>query len=52
MNMGQMFKDVKYAVNGLADVSLVNKPCGEWLSVEQIVEAVQNIMERSYAPSI
>jgi 2-oxoglutarate ferredoxin oxidoreductase subunit alpha len=52
MNMGQMFKDVKYAVNGLSQTSLINKPCGEWLSVEEIVEAVEKIMEKSYAASI
>ena len=40
MNMGQMFKDVKYAVEGKSKVSLINKPVGEWLSVEEIVEAV------------
>ena len=40
MNMGQMFKDVKYAVEGKSKVSLLNRPCGEWLSVDEIVEAV------------
>lgn len=40
MNMGQMFKDVKCAVNGNSNVSLINRPVGEWLSVEEIVEAV------------
>ena len=40
MNMGQMFKDVKYAVNGVSEVGLINRPCGEWLSVEEIVETV------------
>ena len=40
MNMGQMFKDVKYAVEGKSRVSLINRPVGEWLSVEEIVEAV------------
>ena len=52
MNMGQMFKDVKYAVNGKAEVSLVNKPCGEWLSVEEIVSSVEKILEKNYAPSV
>ena len=41
MNMGQMFKDVKYAVNGQSEVSLINRPVGEWLSVEEIVSAVE-----------
>ena len=52
MNMGQMFKDVKYAINGNADVSLVNRACGEWLSVEEIVASVEKIMEGKYAASI
>lgn len=52
MNMGQMFKDVKYAVNGKSQVSLINRPCGEWLSVEEIVASVKNIMEKDYAASI
>ncbi len=52
MNMGQMFKDVKYAVNGKSRVELVNRPCGEWLSVEEIVSSVEKIMEKNYAASI
>ena len=52
MNMGQMFKDVKYAVNGNSEVSLVNRPVGEWLRVEEIVSAVEKIMEKNYAASI
>ena len=50
MNMGQMFKDVKYAVGGNSKVSLVNRPCGEWLSVEEIVSSVEGVM--NYATSI
>ena len=49
MNMGQMYKDVRYAVEGLSNVSLVNRPCGEWLSVEEIVSSVERIMEGRYA---
>ena len=54
MNMGQMFKDVKYAVNGKSQVSLVNRPCGEWLSVEEIVSSVEKVCKEgaSYAASI
>ena len=44
MNMGQMLKDVKYAVEGKSQVSFVNRPCGEWLSVEEIVAAVNEII--------
>ncbi len=52
MNMGQMFKDVKYSVNGKSNVELVNRPVGEWLRVEEIVSAVEKIMEKNYAASI
>ena len=52
MNMGQMIKDVKLAVNGLSKVDLVNRPCGEWLSVEEIVSSVEKILEKNYAASI
>ena len=52
MNMGQMFKDVKYSVNGKSNVELINRPVGEWLKVEEIVSAVEKIMEKSYAASI
>ncbi len=52
MNMGQMFKDVKYAINGAAKAELINRPCGEWLSVEDIVSSVEKFMEKNYAASI
>lgn len=58
MNMGQMFKDVKYANNGNSNTSLINRPCGEWLSVEEIVSGVESIIknkkgaEKDYATSI
>ena len=54
MNMGQMFKDVKNAINGQANIELVNRPCGEWLSVEEIVDSVEKILEggKKYAASI
>ncbi len=54
MNMGQMFKDVKAAVEGHSQVCLLNRPCGEWLSVEEIVEAVELQLKKggSYATSI
>ena len=50
MNMGQMYKDVKFAVNGNSQVSLINRPCGEWLSVEEIVESV--LKGAKYAASV
>ena len=52
MNMGQMVKDVKYAANGKSDVKLINRPVGEWLKVEEIVSAVEKIMEKNYAASV
>ena len=51
MNMGQMFKDVKFAVEGKSNVSLINKPVGEWLSVDEIVDAVLKEV-KSYATSL
>lgn len=45
MNMGQMVNTVKLAVNGKSQVELVNRPCGEWLSVEEIVSSVEKILE-------
>lgn len=52
MNMGQMYKDIKYGVNGKSKVELINRPVGEWLKVEEIVSAVEKIMEKNYAASI
>ena len=52
MNMGQMLKDVKYAVEGKVNVSFVSRPCGEWLSVEEIVDAVEDIMASGTSKSI
>ena len=52
MNMGQMFKDVKCAVNGESDVKLINRPCGDWLKVEEIVSAVEEFVEKCYAASV
>ena len=52
MNMGQMYKDVKYAVEGHSKVELINRSVGEWLRVEEIVSSVEKIMEKNYATSI
>lgn len=50
MNMGQMVKDVRLAVEGKAKVSLVNRPVGQWLSVEEIVtELKKQLGDRVYA---
>ena len=56
MNMGQMIKDVKLAVNGQSRVEFINRPCGEWLSVEEIVNSVEQLLNKKegkiYATSI
>ena len=41
MNMGQMLKDVKIAVNGKAPVEFFGKPTGQLLSVESIAEEIE-----------
>ena len=46
MNMGQMIRDVKIAVNGKSRVDLINRPVGQWLSVEEISEGVHNIINK------
>ena len=43
MNMGQMVRDVKLAVDGKIPVEFYGKPVGQWLSVEDIVEKVEQI---------
>ena len=49
MNMGQMIKDVKLAINGKAQVDLVNRPVGQWLSVEEITDGVMKVMNKGAA---
>jgi len=44
--MGQMIRDVKIAVNGKSKVDLINRPVGQWLSVEEISEGVHNIINK------
>jgi len=41
MNMGQMVRDVKLAVNGKVPVEFFGKPVGQWLCVEEIVEQIK-----------
>lgn len=40
MNMGQMVKDVKLAVNGKVPVEFLGKAVGQWLSVEEITQEI------------
>ena len=49
MNMGQMVNDVKLAINGKSKVDLVNRPVGQWLSVEEITEGVINVLNKGAA---
>ena len=41
MNMGQMVRDVKLAVNGKVPVEFFGKPTGQWLGVEEITERIE-----------
>ena len=45
MNMGQMHKDVKLAVNGAVPVEFFNKPVGNWLDVESIKNEITRRIE-------
>lgn len=49
MNMGQMVNDVKLAVDGKAKTDLINRPVGQWLSVEEITAGVKKVLENNYA---
>ena len=41
VNMGQMVRDVRLAVNGKIPVELYGKPVGSWPSVEELAEAIE-----------
>ena len=45
INMGQMIRDVKLAVNGKVPVKLLNKPVGNPPSVEEIVSGIKKESE-------
>ncbi len=49
MNMGQMTKDVKLAVNGNANVTHFGRPTGKWVNADEITEAALKIGGVSYA---
>lgn len=49
MNMGQMTKDVKLAVNGKAEVTHFGRPVGKWVNVDEIVEAVTETGGKKHA---
>lgn len=46
MNMGQMVRDVKLAVNGKVPVEFFNKPTGQWLGVEEITEEIERLYSK------
>lgn len=41
VNMGQMVRDVRLAVNGKVPVEFFGKPVGSWPSVEELAEAIE-----------
>lgn len=43
MNMGQMLRDVKLAVNGSVPVEFFGKAVGHWLSVEDIAAEIERV---------
>ena len=49
MNMGQMYEDVRLAVNGKVPVAFYGRPGGAVLAVEDIVQAIRNVAEREAA---
>ena len=44
INMGQMVRDVRLAVNGAVDVELINKPVGSPIDVDTIIEKVMRLI--------
>lgn len=44
MNMGQMVKDVKLAVNGEIPVEFLGKAVGRWLEVEDILDKIETLI--------
>lgn len=48
MNMGQMVKDIKLAVNGAVPVEFFGKAVGQWLSVEEIEAKIKDECEKGY----
>ena len=41
VNMGQMVRDIRLAVNGKIPVEFYGKPVGSWPSVEELAEAIE-----------
>jgi 2-oxoglutarate ferredoxin oxidoreductase subunit alpha len=49
MNLGQMLKDVRLAVGLNSSISFIGKPVGNWLKKEEIILAIENVIEEKYA---
>ena len=45
MNLGQMIKDVRLAMVENTRVSFIGKPVGDWLTQEQLIEAIVKVIE-------
>ena len=45
VNMGQMVRDVKLAVNGKIPVEFYGKPVGSWPSVEELADAIEKAVK-------
>lgn len=52
MNLGQMLKDVRLAISSNARVSFVGKPVGDWLTVEEMTNAIDSIIKERHAASL
>ena len=49
MNMGQMLKDVKYALSGNSEVLFVGKPVGDFLKAKEIIQKIDKLLGGVYA---
>ena len=49
MNLGQMLRDVRLSVLNNAQISFVGKPVGQWLTKEEMISAIDNIVKEEHA---
>lgn len=52
MNLGQMLKDIRLSILQNAQISFIGKPVGNWLTPNEIINAIDNIVKEPYAASI